>query len=91
MLVKTAMTQIFKKLPKAEKIIFFEIFLAVAHLHIQTKLFCYYQNFISSAFQRNHGGDKIALRQRTTKNDKQRTTNTTDDHNSPSGFSESLG
>ena len=37
---------------------FFKIFFVVAHLPIETKLFCYYQNFISSAVQKNHGGDK---------------------------------
>ena len=37
---------------------FFEIFFSVAHLHAETKLFCYYQNFISSALQRNHGGTR---------------------------------
>ena len=47
-----------KKSPEAEKIIFFEIICSVAHLPIKTKLFCFYQNFISSAIQRNHGGQK---------------------------------
>ena len=37
---------------------FFRIFFSVAHLHVETKLFCYYQNYISSAVQRNHGGTK---------------------------------
>ena len=37
---------------------FFEIFFSVAHLQIETKLFCFYQILISSAVQRNLGGDK---------------------------------
>ena len=37
---------------------FLEIFFAVAHLLIKTKLFCFYQNFISSVVQKNHGGTK---------------------------------
>ena len=37
---------------------FCEIFFSVAHLYIQKKLFCLYQFFISSAVQRNYGGDK---------------------------------
>ena len=37
---------------------FFRIFFSLAHLHVETKLFCYYQNFISSAVQRNHGGTR---------------------------------
>ena len=35
---------------------FFEMFFVVAHLLIETKLFCSYQIFISSVVQRNHGG-----------------------------------
>ena len=37
---------------------FLEIFFAVAHLLIKTKLFCRYQNFISSVVQKNQGGTK---------------------------------
>ena len=51
-------------------------------LPIEAKLFCFYQNFISSAVQRNNGGQGKALQ--TTTNNK--LTNTTDDHNSAPGF-----
>ena len=47
-----------KKSPEAEKTTFLEIFFAVAHLLIKTKLFYFYQNFISSVVQKNHGGTK---------------------------------
>ena len=60
---------------RAEKMIFFGFLSSVAHLHIETHLFCFYQNFISSAVQRNHGGTrKKALHQRRTTNDERRTT-----------------
>ena len=64
-----------KKSPQAEKITFFKIFFAVAHLPIETKLFCYYQNFISSAVQRNQGGTKQRYDKQQT-NNKQRTPRT---------------
>ena len=54
---------------EAKKMTFFKIFFTVAHLLIETKLFCFYQNFISSAVQRNHGGRQRRQRQR-----RQRTT-----------------
>ena len=47
-----------KMTPQAKNMTFFQIFFSVAHLHVETKLFCYYQNYISSAVQRNHGGTK---------------------------------
>ena len=78
-----------KMTPQAKKMTFFRIFFSsVAHLHVETILFCFYQNFISSAVQRNQGGDKEkALHQRrTTNNDERRTTNYVDDDNSPPGF-----
>ena len=61
---------------------FFEIFFIFAHLLIETKLFCFYQKFISSVVQRNHGGTKSVTNKQT--NNKR--TNTTNDHNSPPGF-----
>ena len=45
---------------------FFLIFFSVAHLPIETKLFCFYQNFISSAVQRNYGGTKQRYNKQTT-------------------------
>ena len=44
-----------KTTPQAKKMTFFESFSSVAHLPIEKKLFCFCQNFISSAVQRNHG------------------------------------
>ena len=38
-----------KMTPQAKKMTFFRIFFSAAHLLIETKLFCFYQNFISSA------------------------------------------
>ena len=38
---------------------FFGFSFYLAHLHIEAQLFCFYQNFISSAVQRNHGGEGI--------------------------------
>ena len=46
--------------PQAEKMIFLKK--SVAHLPIETKPFCFYQNFISSGFQRNHGGEGVNFR-----------------------------
>ena len=67
-----------KMTPQAKKMTFFRIFFSLAHLHIKAQLFCFYQNFISSAVQRNHGGTKkkryIERRRRTTTNDERRTT-----------------
>ena len=40
---------------------FFEIFFAVAHLLIKTKLFCFYQNFVYSVVPKNQGGGQKAL------------------------------
>jgi len=64
--------------PQAKKMTFFRIFFSVAHLHVETKLFCYYQNYISSAVQRNHGGTKkkryINDERRTNDNEQRRTT-----------------
>ena len=37
---------------------FFFYFFSVPHLPIERKLFCFYQNFIYSAYQRFHGGQK---------------------------------
>ena len=56
---------------------FFVICFSVAHLHVETKLFSYYQNYISSAVQRNHGGSKKKryIEQRT--NDERRRTTLT--------------
>ena len=59
-----------KKSPEAQKFTFFEIFFAVAHLLIKTKLFYFYQNFISSAVQRFHGGTKKRYKQQTTNNER---------------------
>ena len=50
-----------KTTPQAKKIIFFEIFFSVAHLHVKTKLFSFYQNFISSTVQRFHGGTRKSV------------------------------
>ena len=60
----------------AKKMTFFRIFFSLAHLHIEAQLFCFYQNFISSAVQRNHGDGtrKKALHQRRRRTD-ERTTN----------------
>jgi len=67
-----------KMTPQAKKMTFFRIFFSVAHLHVETKLFCYYQNYISSAVQRNHGGTKkkryINDERRTNDNEQRRTT-----------------
>ena len=66
-----------KMTPQGKKMTFFRIFFSVAHLHVETKLFCYYQNYISSAVQRNHGGTKkkrYIEQRRTTNNDERRTT-----------------
>ena len=41
---------------RAEKMTFFGFFFSIAHLHVETILLCFYQNFISSAVQINHGG-----------------------------------
>ena len=60
-----------KTTQQAKKKFFFEIFFDVALLLIETILFCYYQNFISSAVQRNHGGTRKSV---TSTND-ERTTN----------------
>ena len=70
-----------KMTSQAKKMTFFEIFFSVAHLLIKTKLFCFYQNFIS--LEKSWGG-KIALQQTNKQTNKQ--TNTTNDHNSPPGF-----
>jgi len=70
---------------KDEKTMFFEIFFSVARLTIETKLFCSNQNFLSSALQRNHGGDKKRYRQTNNKQTIEQT-NTTNDHNSLPGF-----
>ena len=43
---------------QAKKMTFFRIFFSLSHLHIEAQLLCFYQNFISSAVQRNHGGAK---------------------------------
>ena len=86
-----------KMTPQAKKMTFFGFFSSVAHLHVKTKLFCYYQNFISSAVQRNHGGTrkKRYINERMTNDERrttnERTTNYIDDDNSPPGFSESSG
>ena len=56
-----------------QKNILFEISFSYAHLPIETKLFCFYQNFISSAVQRFHGGTKKRYNKQTT--NKQQTNN----------------
>ena len=61
-------------------------FFFYAHLHIETQLFCFYQNFISSAVQRFQKALQTTNKQRT--NNEQQT-NTTNDHKTTSGFSES--
>ena len=61
-----------KKNAAGQQNYFFGFFSFVAHLCIETKFVCSYQNFISSAVQRNHGGDKIALRQRRRRHRRQR-------------------
>ena len=48
---------------------FFGIYFSLAHLHIEAQLFCYYQNYISSAVQRKHGGTKKTV----TSNNNERT------------------
>ena len=78
-----------KMTPQAKKMTFFRIFFSLAHLHIKAQLFCFYQNFISSAVQRNHGGTRKKRyindeRRRRTTNDER--TNYIDDDNSPPGF-----
>ena len=87
-----------KKSPEAGKMFFFEIFFVVAHILIETKLFCFYQIFISSAVQRNHWGtsksvtsttnDERRTNERTNdeRTNERRTTNYIDDDNSPPGF-----
>ena len=64
---------------QAKKITFSDFFSSVAHLQVETKLFCYYQNFISSAVKRNHGGLEKALHQRRTNDDEQTTNEQTND------------
>ena len=54
---------------------FFGFFSSVAHLHVERKLFCCYQNFISSAVQRNHGGTRKSVTSTTTNDDDKRRTN----------------
>ena len=58
---------------------FFRIFFSVAQLYVEMKLFCFYQNFISSAVQRSHGGTKksVTSNERTMKErtSNERTTN----------------
>ena len=64
-----------KMTPQAKKMTFFRIFFSLAHLHIEAQLFCFYQNFISSAVQRNHGGTrKKRYIERTTTTNERRTT-----------------
>ena len=57
-----------------KKWLFSDFFSSVAHLHVGTKLFCYYQNFISSAIQRNHGGTRKSVTSTTTNGRRRRTT-----------------
>ena len=64
-----------KKSQEAEKTTFLEFFFAVAHLLIKTKLFCSYQNLISSTVQRFHEGQEKRY------NNEQQRTNTTDEQN----------
>ena len=59
-----------------KKILFSVFFSSVAHLHVETKLFCCYRNFISSAVQRNHGGARKSVTSTTT-NERQRQTTLT--------------
>jgi len=60
---------------RPKKWLFFGFFFSLAHLNIEAQLFCFYQNFISSAVQRNHGGTREkALHQQRTNNDERRTT-----------------
>ena len=61
-----------KMTPQAKKMTFFRIFFSLAHLHTEAQLFCFYQNFISSAVQRNQGG----TRKKRYINDEQRRTTT---------------
>ena len=70
---------------------FFRFFSSVAHPHIETQLFCFHQNFISSAVQRNHGGTRKSVTSTTNDDDERRTTNYMDDRNTPLGFSASSG
>ena len=81
-----------KMTPQAKKMTFFRIFF-LAHLHIKAQLFCFYQNSISSAVQRNHGGTrkKRYINDDDERGTNERRTNYIDDHNTPSGFSESSG
>ena len=81
-----------KTTPQAKKMTFFEIFFSVAHLHVEAKLFSFYQNFISSTVQRFHGGTRKSVRSTNERTTNERTTTKyMDDHNTPSGFLESSG
>ena len=74
---------------RPKKWLFFGFFFSFAHLHIEVQLFCVYQNFISSAVQRNHGGTRkkrYINDERTTNEQRRTTTNYMDDDNSPPGF-----
>ena len=49
-----------KKSPQAEKITFFIFIFCCKSTH-RDETYCFHPNFISSAFQRSHGGDKKNL------------------------------
>ena len=77
-----------KMTPQAKKIFFFEIFFSVAHLPIEMKFFVITKISYLQPFIEIMGGQNSVT---TTPPQPTPTTNTTDDHNSPSGFSESSG
>ena len=62
----TTYTKWYEKRPRGRKNDFFRIFFSLAHLHVESKLFCFYQNFISSAVQRKHGGARKSVTSTTT-------------------------
>ena len=63
-----------KMTPQAKKMTFFEIFFSVAHLHVEAKLFSFYQNFITSMVQRQGKALHQPTTNERTTNERRRTT-----------------
>ena len=61
---------------RPKKWLFFGFFFPLAHLHIEAQLFCFYQNLISSAVQRYHGGQNSVTTNKQQTTNKQRTPRT---------------
>ena len=83
---------------RPKKWLFFGFFFFLLHIYTSRRnFFAFIKNFISSAVQRNHGGTRKKALHRTNERTNERTnkrtteTNYMDDHNTPSGFSESSG